>query len=379
MRSDELSKPTFVDTVEKLEKMVPALLQEPVVAVDTESNSLYAYQERVCLIQFSIPNRDYLVDPLALNDLSSLAPFFASPKIEKIFHAAEYDIIMLHHDFEFGFCNLFDTMMAARILGWKAVGLGSILRDQFGIQIEKKYQRANWGKRPLPRDMLVYAQLDTHYLIALRERIKSELEKIGRWPLAQEDFKRACHVNSSHLERNGVDCWRINGARDLPAQKQAVLHEICKFRDRMARSLDRPLFKVISNNTLYNIAEACPTSMRELEAVKGVSHKQARWLGRGLLDAVQKGLNSKQPPRVPHKPRPRDDYLLRVEKLRQWRKKKGRTMGVESDVVLPKDLLYQLAEDNPITLDHFEQILESVPWRRDQFGDQIFNILKLEK
>jgi ribonuclease D len=378
MRSDGLPKPTFVYTPEKLKKMIQALIKEPVIAVDTESNSLFAYRERVCLIQFSIPNRDYLVDPFALEDLSSLAPVFASQRIEKIFHAAEYDIIILHHDFEFEFSNLFDTMVAARILGWKAVGLGSILKDQFGIQVEKKYQRANWGKRPLTKDMLTYAQLDTHYLIALRGRIKSELDKAGRWPLAEEDFKRACHVNSSHQERDGADCWRINGARDLPPHKQAVLHEICKYRDQVARSMDRPLFKVISNNTLYNIAEACPRSMRELEAVDGLSHKQARWLGRGLLAAVQDGLNAGHPPKLPHKPRPSDAYLLRVDKLRQWRKKKARSMGVESDVVLPKGLLYQLAEDNPHSLNQFDKILESVPWRREQFGDQIFKLLKSE-
>ena len=144
MRIPALPRPAFVNTPNKLEKMIPALMKEPVVAVDTESNSLYAYRERVCLIQFSIPGNDYLVDPLALDDLSALAPLFSSSKIEKIFHAAEYDLIMLDYDFGFEFSNLFDTMVAARILGWKAVGLGSILKNQFSIQVEKKYRRANW-------------------------------------------------------------------------------------------------------------------------------------------------------------------------------------------------------------------------------------------
>ncbi len=376
MPSDGIPQPTFVDTPDKLDKMILALMKEPVVSVDTESNSLFAYRERVCLIQFSIPDQDYLVDPLALDDLSSLAPLFSSTKIEKIFHAAEYDIIMLDQDFGFEFSNLFDTMVAARILGWHAVGLGSILRDQFGIHVEKKYQRADWGKRPLPKDMLAYAQLDTYYLIALREQIKAELEKAGRWPLAEEDFQRACHVHSGHQERDGANCWRINGVRDLEPQKRAVLQEICKYRDQMARSLDRPLFKVINNNTLYNIAEACPRSMRELEAVKGLSHKQARWLGRGLLSAVQKGLKVEQPPKIPRKPRPSDAYLLRVDKLRNWRKNKGRSMGVESDVALPKDLLYQIAETNPQTQAELFDILESVPWRREKFGDQIFELIR---
>ncbi len=377
MHSDEIPNPTFVNTPEKLNNMALALMKEPIVAVDTESNSLFAYQERVCLIQFSVPKKDFLVDTLALENLSCLAPLFSSEEIEKIFHAAEYDIIMLDQDFGFDFNNLFDTMVAARILGWKAVGLGSILRDQFGIQVEKKYQRANWGKRPLPQDMLAYAQLDTHYLIALRNWIKSELKKSGRWPLAIEDFKRACHVHSSHQERDGADCWRINGARDLEPQKRAVLQEICKYRDEMARSLDRPLFKVISNKALFNIAEACPRSMRELETVQGISQKQARWLGRGLLSAVQKGLQTKKAPKIPRKPKPSDAYLLRVDKLRQWRKNKGRAMGVESDVVLPKDLLYQIAEANPQTQSKLSDILESTPWRREKFGDQIFELIRI--
>ena len=375
MRTPELPKPTFVNSPKKLDEMISDLMKEPIVAVDTESNSLYAYQERVCLIQFSIPERDFLVDPLSVPDLSALGPLFASPEIEKIFHAAEYDLIMLDQDFGFELNNLFDTMVAARILGWKAVGLGSILQDQFGIQVQKKYQRANWGRRPLPDEMLTYAQLDTHYLIPLRKRIKDELEKAGRWSLAQEDFERGCQVNSNHNHRDSADCWRINGARDLGAQQLAVLQELCEYRDQIAQSSDRPLFKVINNSTLYNIAEACPRSTSELEAVQGLSHKQVRWLGRGLLSAVQRGVDAKQTPKIPYKPRPSDAYLLRVDKLRQWRKNTGRAMGVESDVVLPKDLLYVFAETNPKTIDQVSEIMSDVPWRLSQYGEQILNLL----
>jgi ribonuclease D len=375
MRTPELPKPTFVDTPNKLDEMISDLMVEPIVAVDTESNSLYAYHERVCLIQFSIPERDFLVDPLTVVDLSALRPLFTSPKIEKIFHAAEYDLIMLDQDFGFELNNLFDTMVAARILGWKAVGLGSILQDQFDIRVQKKYQRANWGRRPLPDEMLTYAQLDTHYLIPLRIRIKDELEKAGRWSLAQEDFERGCQVNNNHNHRDSADCWRINGARDLRPQQLAVLQELCEYRDQIAQSTDRPLFKVINNSTLYNIAETCPRSTSELEAVKGLSHKQVRWLGRGLLSAVQRGLEAKQTPKIPHKPRPSDAYLLRVDKLRQWRKNTGRTMGVESDVVLPKDLLYEFAEANPKSFDQVAEIMSEVPWRLARFGDQILNLL----
>jgi ribonuclease D len=379
MQSPKLPPATFVDNPKKLGEMIPRLMKEPVIAVDTESNSLYAYQERVCLIQFSTPDKDYLVDPLAIDDLSPLGRLFASSKIEKIFHAAEYDLIMLDLDFGYELNALFDTMVAARILGWKAVGLGSILQDQFGIQVQKKYQRANWGRRPLPDDMLTYAQLDTHYLIPLRAHLKVELEAADRWPLAQEDFRRGCQVHTHHQENNAVDCWRVNGARELNPRQLAVLQEVCIYRDQIARSSDRPLFKVINNKTLYQIAENCPNTSSELESIKGFSQKQMRWLGRGLLAAVKRGLKAKQAPKLPHKPRPSEAYLIRVDKLRQWRKNTARAMGVESDIVLPKDLLFDLAEKNPLTYPQISEILHSVPWRLERFGSQIFDLLSTEK
>ncbi|HUM63014.1 MAG TPA: ribonuclease D, partial [Anaerolineaceae bacterium] len=148
--------------------MTDAITAEPLLAIDTESNSLYAYRERVCLVQVSTPQTDYLVDPLALTDLSALGSLFADSRRQKIFHAAEYDILCLKRDYNFTFNNIFDTMIAARILSYPQVGLGNLLSAWFGIELEKKYQRADWGKRPLPQAMLDYARMDTHYLFDLR-------------------------------------------------------------------------------------------------------------------------------------------------------------------------------------------------------------------
>jgi len=162
-----------------LEKLARRLARHSILGVDTESNSLFAYREQVCLIQFSTSDEDALVDPLALDDLSPLADIFASPKIEKIFHAAEYDLICLKRDFGFSFANLFDTMVAARILGWEEIGLGSILKAEFDVQLDKRFQRANWGKRPLAAELINYASRDTHYLIPLRDRLWSDLQRQG--------------------------------------------------------------------------------------------------------------------------------------------------------------------------------------------------------
>ena len=175
-----MHKPSFIHQPAGLDALAKTLLAESCIAVDTESNSLYAYREQVCLIQFSTRERDYLVDPLALDDLSPLREVFCNPGVEKVFHAAEYDLICLRRDFGFEFAHIFDTMVAGRILGRDEVGLGAMLLKEFDVQVDKRHQRANWGQRPLPDYLLDYAQYDTHFLIQLRERLSRELEEMGR-------------------------------------------------------------------------------------------------------------------------------------------------------------------------------------------------------
>ena len=378
MQSIRLPDPVLVSTQSALKNLAETLSNQSLVAVDTEANSLYAYRERVCLIQFSIPGTDYLVDPLRLDDLSPLGPIFAHPQIEKIFHAAEYDLIILHRDFGYHFENLFDTMASARILGLKSVGLSSILKDQYGINVNKKYQRADWGRRPLSREMMTYAQLDTDYLIPLRNYFKNKLVVQGRWSLAEEDFHRACQVNINNHGRKPVNCWRMNGVQDLSPQQVSVLHELCQYREEKACALDRPLFKVISDKSLVNIAAALPNSISKLENVHGVSQKQVRWIGKGLLNAVRRGLH-KNPPQKTRKKRLSDEHMNRIDNLRQWRKITARQLDVELDIVLPKVLLMELAKKNPQNQGEMEKILQTVPWRIEQFGDEIFDLLRASK
>jgi ribonuclease D len=179
-----LPPPVWVEEPQALNRLVRTLALQPRLAVDTESNSLHAYREQVCLVQFSIPAADYLVDPLVLHDLSPLVPLFSDPKIEKVFHAVEYDLICLKRDFGITLANIFDTMQAARILGYKQVGLDSMLAEKLGIILNKRFQKADWGERPLSQEMLNYARLDTHHLLDLRDNLQSELQQRGRWELA---------------------------------------------------------------------------------------------------------------------------------------------------------------------------------------------------
>jgi ribonuclease D len=379
MNAERLPEPILIQRPVDLHKLAERLCREGILAVDTESNSLFAYQEQVCLIQFSTPEMDYLVDPLALEDLSPLGEVFSAEGTEKVFHAAEYDLICLSRDFGFEFANLFDTMVAARILGRKAVGLGSLLEAEFKVHLEKRYQRANWGQRPLPPHLLNYARLDTHYLIALRERLYAELERRDLLPLAEEDFGRLSAIhNQKHDNENKddklPDVWRIRGARDLHPRQAAVLKALCDYRDQTARGQDRPLFKVLSDQTLVEVARNEPSNLDELSGLEGMNKRQLRRYGAGLLQAVRQG-HENGPLYPPHNPRPDESFLERLDALREWRKYTARKRGVPSDVVLPRDLMIALAERAPDGMEELEEVLSDVPWRVEHFGQAILYLL----
>lgn len=364
----------LINRPDDLRRLVEVLIEQPIVGVDTESNSLFAFREQVCLIQFSTPQADYLVDPLILADLSPLGTIFANPNIEKVFHAAEYDILCLKRDFDFQFANLFDTMLSARILGRQEIGLSSLVSQEFGIVLDKRGQRANWGQRPLPESLITYARQDTHYLIPLRQRLGAALEERGLLPLAQEDFRRLCALEASLPEGDAENIWRISGARDLTSQQAAVLQELCIYRARVARMLDRPLFKVFGDKTLLTIAVNCPGSLAELSQIPGMSRGQVRRHGQAILQAVRRGLEAR-PLIVPRPSRADEETLSRVDALREWRKEQGRAMGLESDVILPRDLIWALAEQNPPDAEHLAKVMASVPWRLQRFGGQILDVL----
>jgi len=368
--------PILVDTPDELARTVARLQAEPAVAVDTESNSFYVYHEQVCLIQFSIPGQDFLVDPLALSDLSPLGPIFADPAIEKVFHAAEYDVMCLKRDFGFRFTNLFDTMIAARILGWPRYGLGSILEERFGVRQNKRLQRADWGQRPLSPEQLRYAALDTHYLLPLRDLMRAELRARRREAEAKEAFASlpALEWNKHEFDPNGF--WSIKGARDLSLSGQAVLRELYIYRDKQARARNLPPFKVLSNAAMIRLSERRPTTINGLRRVKGISQVVIKRYGRGLLDAIRRGRNA-PPPQPPARPRrPQNAVLERYEALRRWRKRRAEARGVEPDVLISNDVLFKLAKQAPTDLDALAALGLLGPWKLQTYGAELVAVLR---
>ena len=368
--------PILVDTPEALARTVARLLAEPAVAVDTESNSFYVYHEQVCLIQFSISGQDFLVDSLALPDLSPLAPLFADPAIEKVFHAAEYDVMCLKRDFGFQFVNLFDTMIAARILGWKRYGLGSILEERFGVRQDKRLQRANWGQRPLSPAQLRYATLDTHYLLPLRDILRAGLRACRREREAREAFAALPALEWNKREFDPDSFWSIKGARDLPPAGRAVLRELYIYRDEQARARNIPPFKVLSNAVLIHLSERRPATIRELRQVKGISQVIVERYGHGLLDAIRRGRNA-PPPRLPeYPPRPQNAVLERYEALRRWRKRRAEARGVEPDVLISNETLFELAKRAPQDLEALAELDLLGPWKLETYAAELLAVLR---
>ena len=366
--------------------MLSHLRGEGALAVDTESNSLYVYREQVCLIQISVPGADYLLDPLSMDDLSALGPLLADPAILKVLHGAEYDLSVLHRDFGFTIANLFDTMWASRILGWQAHGLAALLKMQFGVQLNKRYQRANWGLRPLPPAQLDYARLDTHYLLRLQAIQARELEASKRWSQARHRFAA---LANSRSEPKGFDpdgFWRIAGVRDLDDAGRGTLRELYRFRDQRARAENRPPFRVISNQALLALSAQRPDHLTDLSPIRGISPRMVGRYGRGLLAAIARGAS--QPLAWEDRVRPNNTTTgrpngrpsaacqARFEALRSWRNASAKARGVEPDIVLTNQTLWGVACRNPrrrADLTHDDLLAR---WQVDEFGDDLLAVVK---
>lgn len=374
MISSKLSPPVWVASPTDLLAMVNQLSQHQRIAIDTESNSLHAFREQVCLIQFSIPEIDYLLDPLAVPDLSSLTDLFCNPAIEKTFHAADYDLLCLKRDFDFNIVNLFDTMQAARILGYPAVGLNNLLFEKFKITLDKRFQKADWARRPLPEDQLNYARMDTHYLLDLRDLLYAELVAKDRWSLANEEFQRICFSNEQSGNGTEPPAWqRINGVNRLTPQQLSVLNALLEWRQVQAKRMNRPVFKVINNNLLLAIAQSKLNRIEDLQNA-GLTIRQSHLFGDEIIAAAKKGLKE-APIKRSYPQRPDQDYLNRLEILRQWRRQTGQKLGLESDLVLPRPFMQSIAEKNPKTIQELTELMPHSPWRLEHYGQEILRKL----
>lgn len=372
------SKPAeahLVTDQETLNQLVERLSLESVLAFDLEADSLHHYTEKVCLIQVSSASETRLIDPLASLDVKALAPIFANPAIKKIFHGADYDMRSLYRDFGIEVVNLFDTMIASQFLGESEFGLAALLKKRFGVELDKRYQKADWSKRPFSQEMMEYAMKDTSLLIELHGQLEAELKVKGRLAWVEEESELVAGVRSASREGE-LMCLRFKGANKMKPRELAVLEELLRFRDEKARSADVPPFRILSNDLLRELAEKQPRSNFELVGIHTMSSKLIERLGRGLLLAVAAGLAVPQDklPQAQSGRRPLLDRLQdeRVKRLKVWRESKSAQLGLGIGLVANNTLLEALAEPGTPQLALLKR------WQRESFGEELAGVVACE-
>ncbi len=358
------------------------LLRETVIAVDTEADSFYHYYDKTCLVQIGSSQGIYLIDPLALGgpaELAPLAPVFASKKIRKIFHAAEYDLYVLKRDCSFEFENLFDTMVSAQLLGYPSVGLAALAQRHFDVSLPKDEQRSDWSARPLRENQLIYAAADVTYLVRMADLLEAKLRELGRFEWAEQEFEALMRRTWPVREFDDAGYLRIKGAKALDATSLAVLRELYLMRDARAREVDRPPFKVLGNRTLMEIAQLQPVHQNDLAEIKGVTELILRRLGREVLASVVRGQHA------PHEPirkavngRKRMDRRTerRVDRLKRWRATRAKELELDPGVLCPNTGLEAIAWRDPSMREDLAEVPELKRWFVCAFSQEIIDALR---
>jgi ribonuclease D len=367
----------ILTTNAQVAELAGLLAAETVIAVDLEADSMHNYQEKVCLIQISTPQKTVLIDPLAATDLSSLQPVFADPGIRKIFHAADYDLRSLKRDFGLSIDGLFDTMISAQLLGEDRIGLADLLRKYFKVELDKKYQRADWSKRPLPDEMVHYAAEDTCHLHRLVEIFEERLNDLGRISWATEEFALMEEVRFA--ENEGPLCLRFKGAGTLSRRELGILEKLLQWREGEGARHNRPVYKVIGNKSLMGITERMPRDMANLRGIEGLSPRLIERYGRALLNAVREGqtIPEAELPKFPRATRRAKDpsFEERVKKLKQWRQKEAAKYALEPGVLINNAGLETLASANPQSATALDEVVGLKNWQKKELGEGLLGAL----
>jgi len=367
----------WIRTTGELAELVGSLAGRRAIALDTESDSLHHHREKVCLVQIGVEEGGWLVDPLAARDLSPLAPLLADPNVVKVLHGADYDVTTLKRDFAFTFANVFDTMIASRVLGRPEIGLQALLRTEFGIALVKDSQKDDWSRRPLTPTQEAYALADVAHLIPLHDRLVAALGEVGRLEWVREECAAVAALEPARRGRD-ADAWqRIKGARRSSRRQQGVLQAVFAWREAMADRTDVPAFKIVSSETLLDLAERHPATLEELRAVKGLSPRVQREAG-ALLDAITRAWAAPEDalPRVAATPRPvvSEATRRRIDALRTWRTAEAKKLALDVSVVLPQRLLERVAEVAPRAPSDLDAVEGLRRWRRDTFGEALVRV-----
>jgi ribonuclease D len=367
----------WISTPDALAALARELRGADALALDTEADSLHHYPERLCLVQIAdAAGRAWLVDPLALPDLEPLRPLCADPAILKVFHGGENDVGHLKRRFGFTFLHISDTMLAARFLGLRELGLEALLARYLDVPPVKSQQKADWARRPLTPAQETYAAADVLHLIALRERLVEELRAMGReaWLVEECEALAAQPLAERPVDEDGYR--RLRGASQLDPRGLAILRALYRQREAWARAERRPPFKVLSPETLIALATARPRVRSALDGILGLPPRLVERYGDGILEAIAEGADADLAEgrrRSEHRRRPMVPPAVqqRAERLKQWRATAATRTGLDPGVLLPQRLIDVLASDPPADASRLHVVPGLRRWRSETFGAEM--------
>ncbi|MEO8206081.1 MAG: HRDC domain-containing protein [Chthoniobacterales bacterium] len=323
-------------------ELVDSLKDLPRIALDTEADSLHSYFEKLCLIQLALPSGScLLIDPLSK---LSLQPFFDVLRDKTIIiHGADYDLRLLRRCGNFEVSEVFDTTIAARLISASELGLAALVKRYFDVVLCKESQRANWGIRPLPPQMMEYALNDVRYLLELADILSAELHRLGRWEWFVETRDRMVESTKETRERDVDRLWRITGSSALDPRAQAVVREVWRWRDSEAREWNRPAFHVMSNHDILRIASA-GVAGDPLPAIRLPSQRSQRL--QQVLESALALPQSEWPTAIRGvRRRPSREEQDRYEHFKTKRDEVAKDLGLDPAILAPRAALEATAEN----------------------------------
>jgi len=369
----------YLDQSSEVDRFLDQISDVTELALDTEGASFHRFLDRIYLLQLSTRERSAIIDPLPIGTPQKLGDLLQDPKVEVVFHDADYDLRLLHQDYGWHVTKIFDTRVAAQLLGIKSFGLAALLEQYFDVKLDKKHQRADWSMRPLTHDMLEYAAQDTRFLLQLRDQMKAALERRGRWHWAEEEFQRL-EGTRWEAEESMEGFLRLKGARDLTRRELAVLREVANWRDTVAAQLDRATFRVMGNEVLFELARRAPRSVSELSAIKGMPRGMIDRGGGEIVASVRRGMEAPEAglPRFPrgqrwNKDRDFDD---RVGRLKSVRDEAATRLELDPGVLCSRERLENVARSGAKTVADLATVPDLRRWQIEEMGEGFVQALR---
>ncbi len=371
----DVPQPEWIDSADGVSEVAKACTSAGRFALDTEADSLHSYFHKVCLIQVSVDDRHFVIDPLSLeaDNLTPLWQTVADPSVTVVMHGADYDLRVLDRDYGARVTGLEDTQIMAQLLGEPKTGLGALLELEFGLGLDKRHQRADWGQRPLSPELVAYAAADTASLIRLAGRLRSRLEEVGRWPWAEEEFRKLERVRFEAPAPDPLAFERIKGARALRGAARDRLYDLHQWRDREAQRRDLPPFKVLGNRPMLELAVDPPEDLDALAKVSGLGGRFVRRWGRDVLRRLQSPRQA--PPRhaKPREQQPSATVRHRMKRLTEVRDSVAAELGLQPGLVCPRATVEEVAAAGASRASLERSGLTG--WRLEVLGDRFVEAL----